>query len=101
MDRLAELTEAKGLVMIEDCAHAIETSWHGRHAGTFGLAGAFSFYVTKNVVTGEGGMLTTADAEVAARAKRLALHGLSADAWSRLQRPAATGTTTWSNPATR
>lgn len=83
MDRLTELVAANDLVMIEDCAHAIETRWHGRHAGTFGLAGAFSFYVTKNVVTGEGGMLTTADGAVAERAKRLALHGLSADAWSR------------------
>jgi dTDP-4-amino-4,6-dideoxygalactose transaminase len=71
------------LRVIEDCAHATETLYHGRHAGTFGDVGAFSFYSTKNVVTGEGGMLTTAIPEWAARMKRMALHGLSADAWKR------------------
>ena len=69
--------------MIEDCAHAIETTVDGRHAGTFGAFGAFSFYVTKNVVTAEGGMLLTSDADAAARARCLSLHGLSADAWKR------------------
>jgi dTDP-4-amino-4,6-dideoxygalactose transaminase len=73
----------RGLAVIEDCAHAIETLVGDRHAGTFGDFGAFSFYVTKNVVTGEGGMLTTASAERAARVKQLALHGMSADAWKR------------------
>jgi dTDP-4-amino-4,6-dideoxygalactose transaminase len=72
-----------GFAVIEDCAHAIETLVDGRHAGTFGDFGAFSFYVTKNVVTGEGGMVTTRSPEHAARIKRLALHGLSADAWKR------------------
>jgi dTDP-4-amino-4,6-dideoxygalactose transaminase len=69
--------------VIEDCAHAVETTVDGRHAGTFGAFGAFSFYVTKNVVTAEGGMLITPDADAAARVRRLALHGLSADAWKR------------------
>jgi dTDP-4-amino-4,6-dideoxygalactose transaminase len=72
-----------GLAIIEDCAHAIETLIGGRHAGTFGDFAAFSFYATKNVVTGEGGMVLTRDAERAERIKRLALHGLSADAWKR------------------
>jgi len=40
---------------MEDCAHAVETLYHGRHAGTLGDLGTFSFYVTKNIVTGEGG----------------------------------------------
>ena len=53
--------------VIEDCAHAIETTIDGRHAGTFGAFGAFSFYVTKNVVTAEGGMLHHLDADAAAR----------------------------------
>jgi dTDP-4-amino-4,6-dideoxygalactose transaminase len=73
----------RGLAVIEDCAHAIETLVGGRHAGTFGDFAAFSFYATKNVVTGEGGMVLTPDAERATRIKRLALHGLSADAWKR------------------
>ena len=72
-----------GLAVIEDCAHAIETLVNGRHVGTFGDFGAFSFYATKNVVTGEGGMVTAASPEHAMRIKRLALHGLSADAWER------------------
>jgi dTDP-4-amino-4,6-dideoxygalactose transaminase len=83
VERIVELAGAHRLAVIEDCAHAIETLAGGRHAGTFGDFGAFSFYATKNVVTGEGGMVTTASADHAARIKRLALHGLSADAWKR------------------
>jgi dTDP-4-amino-4,6-dideoxygalactose transaminase len=80
---MSALASEHGMHLLEDCAHAIETLWHGRHAGTIGAFGAFSFYATKNVVTGEGGMLATANAEWASRVKRLALHGLSADAWKR------------------
>ena len=69
--------------MIEDCAHAIETEYHGQKAGTFGDFGCFSFYVTKNVVTGEGGMVLARNEEDAARIKMLALHGMSKDAWKR------------------
>lgn len=83
VDRILAIAEANDVVVVEDCAHAIETLWRGRHAGTFGRFGAFSFYVTKNVVTGEGGMLVSDSATDAARAKQLALHGLSADAWAR------------------
>ncbi len=81
--QIVRLAAEKRLAVIEDCAHAIETLIDGRHAGTFGDFGAFSFYATKNVVTGEGGMVTTSSADRAARVKRLALHGLSADAWKR------------------
>jgi dTDP-4-amino-4,6-dideoxygalactose transaminase len=80
---LMSLASARGVRLIEDCAHAVETLVDGRHAGTFGDFGAFSFYATKNVVTGEGGMLVTANEEWAQRVQRLALHGLSADAWKR------------------
>lgn len=83
IEEIVELAGSFELAVIEDCAHAIETLVGRRHAGTFGDFGAFSFYVTKNVVTGEGGMVTTASEERAARVKRLALHGLSADAWKR------------------
>src|SRR5690606_35278562 len=69
--------------VIEDCAHAIETEYHGRKAGTFGDFGCFSFYVTKNVVTGEGGMVVGREDALMARAKMLALHGMSKDAWHR------------------
>lgn len=83
LDALMSLATGHGLRLVEDCAHAVETLVRGRHAGTFGDFGAFSFYATKNVVTGEGGMIVTANAEWAARVQRLALHGLSADAWKR------------------
>jgi len=83
MDALGEVCRRHGLALVEDCAHAIETTYHGRHAGTFGDFGCFSFYVTKNVVTGEGGMVVARDEAHAARIKRLALHGMTADAWKR------------------
>ena len=69
MDALLDLANHHNLRVIEDCAHAIESLYQGRHTGTFGDLGAFSFYVTKNVVTGEGGMLTTADQYWANRIK--------------------------------
>jgi len=83
MDALQAIAARHGLIVIEDCAHAIETEHRGRPAGTMGDLGCFSFYVTKNVATGEGGMVITADDEAAARIKTLALHGLSRDAWKR------------------
>jgi dTDP-4-amino-4,6-dideoxygalactose transaminase len=83
MAAIHELAARHGLRIIEDCAHAVETLYHGRHAGSLGDLGTFSFYVTKNLVTGEGGMVTTDNAAWAARIKTLALHGLSADAWKR------------------
>ncbi len=83
MDALCELAGKHGLKIIEDCAHAIETEYKGRKAGGFGDFGCFSFYVTKNVATGEGGMVLARNEEDAARIKVLALHGMSKDAWKR------------------
>lgn len=83
MDALLEIASRYDLKVIEDCAHAIETEYRGRKAGTLGDFGCFSFYVTKNVVTGEGGMVLARDEEDAARIKVLALHGMSKDAWKR------------------
>lgn len=83
MDALCRIARQHELMIIEDCAHAIETEYKGRKAGTFGDFGCLSFYVTKNVVTGEGGMVITDREENAARIKVLALHGMSKDAWAR------------------
>jgi dTDP-4-amino-4,6-dideoxygalactose transaminase len=83
MDRIMAIARTHGLAVIEDCAHAIETAYHGRKAGAFGDMGCFSFYVTKNVITGEGGMLVTGDPDHAKKIKILALHGMSHDAWQR------------------
>jgi len=83
MDALCSVADRHNLKIIEDCAHAIETEYKGHKAGTFGDFGCFSFYVTKNVVTGEGGMVIPKDEEDAARIKMLALHGMTKDAWKR------------------
>jgi dTDP-4-amino-4,6-dideoxygalactose transaminase len=83
MDALTAIAGRHGLKLIEDCAHAIETEYRGRSAGTFGDFGCFSFYVTKNIVTGEGGMVCARDPADAAAIKVLALHGMSQDAWHR------------------
>lgn len=83
MDALGEIVQEYNLTLIEDCAHAIETEYKGQKAGTFGDFGCFSFYVTKNIVTGEGGMVLCRREEDAARIKMLALHGMSRDAWKR------------------
>jgi dTDP-4-amino-4,6-dideoxygalactose transaminase len=83
MDTLTEIAGRHGLKLIEDCAHAIETEYHGRKAGAFGDFGCFSFYATKNVTTGEGGMVLTRNEEDLARIKVLALHGMNKDAWKR------------------
>ena len=74
-----ELIISLGIPVIEDCAHAIETEYHSRKAGTFGDLGCFSFYVNKNIVTGEGGMAITDNEEYANQIKILGLHGMSKD----------------------
>jgi len=83
MNALVAIAKRRGLLLIEDCAHAIETTYRGKHAGTFGTFGCFSFYVTKNMTTGEGGMVLTSDEKLADRIKILALHSMSKGAWRR------------------
>ena len=83
MDPLCDMATRYGLKIIEDCAHAIESEYKGEKTGGIGDFGCFSFYVTKNIVTGEGGMVLTRDEKDSARIKVLALHGMSKDAWKR------------------
>lgn len=83
MDELMAIAKRHDLRVIEDCAHALETEYRGRKAGTIGDLGVLSFYSTKNIVCGEGGMVLTKDPEFAKRAKMLGLHGMSHDAWKR------------------
>ncbi len=83
MDRLGELRDRHGLIVIEDAAHALGARWHDRPIGAFQNLTAFSFYVTKNITTIEGGALATERADLAEEVERLALHGLSAGAWQR------------------
>lgn len=84
------IAQREGVFVVEDAAHAAGAEYHGRRIGTFGAATAFSFYTIKNMTTGEGGMVTTNDAGLAARVRRLSLHGMSTDAWRRYE-----GTGTW------
>lgn len=83
MGALCDIAKSNDLLVIEDCAHAIEAQYRGQHTGTFGRFGCFSFYVTKNLVTGEGGMVLCRSAEDAERVRRLSLHGMTRDAWDR------------------
>lgn len=83
MDLIMKIASENGLKVIEDCAHAIETAIYGKHAGTFGDFGCFSFYVTKNIITGEGGMVITNSDDDADTIKILGLHGMTKDAWKR------------------
>jgi dTDP-4-amino-4,6-dideoxygalactose transaminase len=74
MDALAALAQRHGLRIIEDAAQAVGATCHGRPAGSFGT-GVFSLYATKNVMAGEGGMITTNDDRVADRCRLLRNHG--------------------------
>ena len=82
MDPLLDLAAARGLFVLEDAAHALPARYKGRMVGTMGTATAFSFYATKNMTTGEGGMLT-GDPDLIARARMWSLHGMSRDAYNR------------------
>ncbi len=86
MDALSGLARGRNIRIIEDAAHAFGTRWNGRRIGSIGDATCFSFYATKNLTTGEGGLLTTNDEGLAARARTLSLHGLSRGAWNRYSR---------------
>lgn len=83
LDPMLDLARTKGLVVTDDAAHAIGTRYKGRPIGGLTDFTAFSFYATKNLATGEGGMLTTPHAELADRARVMGLHGMSRDAWKR------------------
>ena len=83
MNAILEIARRYHLKIIEDCAHAIESDYHGAPAGLMGDAGCFSFYATKNITSAEGGMLIARDRVLIERARLLSLHGMTADAWSR------------------
>jgi perosamine synthetase len=83
MDPIMELARERNLIVIEDAAHALPSMYKGKRIGTIGDLTAFSFYATKPITTGEGGMVTTGRDECAARIKSMRLHGLSGDAWNR------------------
>jgi perosamine synthetase len=77
MDALARIADKHGLIIVEDAAEAIGARFGGRHVGTLGRVGTFSFYGNKTITTGEGGMVVTDDAALAARMRLLKSHGMS------------------------
>lgn len=83
MDSILEIARNHGLKVVEDCAHAIETAYHGRAAGLLGDAGCFSFYPTKSIATGDGGMVISRHRELIERVKLLSYNGVATSAWTR------------------
>ena len=83
MDPILELAKNKNLMVIEDAAHAFPANYKGRMVGTLGDITCFSFYATKTMTTGEGGMATTKNQEWASRMRTMSLHGLTRDPWNR------------------
>ncbi len=86
IERLVAALEPRGIAVVEDAAHSFPSRIggpDGRYAGTFGAVGAYSFYATKTITTGEGGMLVTDDPAIADRARLMSLHGISRTAWNR------------------
>jgi len=83
MDSILALASRASLKVIEDAAHALPASYKGRNIGNLGDITVYSFYVTKTVATGEGGMIVTANPEYAERMRTLRLHGISRDVFAR------------------
>ncbi|MBV9759669.1 MAG: DegT/DnrJ/EryC1/StrS aminotransferase family protein [Acidobacteriaceae bacterium] len=85
MDEIGAIARKHGLYIIEDAAHCIEGEYKSRHVGSIGDLTCFSFYVTKNVTTVEGGMVTTSNKKWAEKIRVLAMHGMDQDAFRRFQ----------------
>lgn len=83
MDAILDIAQRHNLKVVEDAAHALPCRYKDKMIGTIGDITCFSFYATKTLTTGEGGMLTTQNSEFAERLRRLSLHGISKDAWKR------------------
>ncbi|PSH03958.1 MAG: UDP-4-amino-4,6-dideoxy-N-acetyl-beta-L-altrosamine transaminase [Acidobacteria bacterium] len=83
LDAIRQIAERHNLYVIEDAAHALPTTYRGRRVGTISDLTAFSFYATKTITTGEGGMVVTNEDEFANRISSMRLHGISGDAWKR------------------
>jgi len=83
MDSIMKIANENKIHVIEDCAHAFETYYKGKRCGSFGIVGCYSFYATKNIAIGEGGMVVTNNSEIAKKIRIMSLHGLSKDAWKR------------------
>lgn len=83
MDEILELAQKNNLKVIEDAAHSLPATYKGRKIGTISDVTCFSFYATKTLSTGEGGMICTKDDELAERCEVMRLHGINRNAWKR------------------
>jgi len=83
MNEILKIAHEHNLIVIEDAAHALAAEYNGTKIGNFSDLTVFSFYATKNITTGEGGMVTTNDPKLAEKIRLLSLHGMSRDAWKR------------------
>ena len=83
MNAILSIAAEYGIPVLDDAAHSLPAGIDGRRIGSFSCPTAFSFYATKTLTTGEGGMLCTADPALAQRARIMSLHGISRDAWNR------------------
>src|SRR5579872_114226 len=83
LDRIHDIAHRYNLRVIEDAAHSLPATYHGRSVGTLSELTVFSFYATKTLTTGEGGMITTPDPGYADRLRLMRLHGIGRDAWKR------------------
>ncbi|MDR3587458.1 MAG: DegT/DnrJ/EryC1/StrS family aminotransferase [Desulfosporosinus sp.] len=83
LDEIMDLAREHNLFVLEDAAHAVYTQYKGKLIGSNGNATAFSFYATKNLATGEGGMVTTNDDTLAEKIRIMSSHGMSRNAWNR------------------
>lgn len=83
MNAITKIAKKHKLIVVQDAAHALETIYHGKKIGTLADLTAFSFYATKNLTTGEGGMVTTANRSWAEMIQILASQGMTRGAWKR------------------
>jgi dTDP-4-amino-4,6-dideoxygalactose transaminase len=91
MEALTDIAGRSGVPLVEDSAHAFPVRFKGKFVGSMGDAGVYSFYATKAITTGEGGMLVTSRDDIAARARVMRLHGIDRDIWNRY----TSKTTSW------
>lgn len=92
MTEIMDIARRRNLIVIEDAAHAIGASYGNKRVGSLADAGCFSFYASKNLVTGDGGMLTVHDDKFAEFSRVIGLHGMSTNAWKRYSKE---GTPNW------
>ena len=83
MDSLLKIAHENSIALVEDAAHALPVRYGDSFLGCLGDVGVFSFYATKTITTGEGGMVTTSNSEIAERIKIMRLHGIDREVWKR------------------